>query len=141
MWFNRSTIVECFTLIYILANLHVGKCEKPLKRQKRLAYPRNSCTGVLVAIAIPLGLENRNVFVSWNFEANYNMPTTAQELIPGPLTRLELVDRRSMGAETGESPSPVNGTIIKRSTVDDDDRVQLISRENLYKFIIKKLNR
>jgi hypothetical protein len=40
-----------------------------------LLYSLNAATGILVAIAIPLHeLDNRNVFVSYNFEANYNMP-------------------------------------------------------------------
>lgn len=39
-----------------------------------LLYPYNACTGILVAIAIPLALPGRNVFLSYNFEGNYNMP-------------------------------------------------------------------
>ncbi|XP_059621788.1 uncharacterized protein LOC132265227 [Phlebotomus argentipes] len=63
-------------------------------REKRwLAFPYNSATGVLVAIAVPLIIPHRNVFVSYNFEANYNMPTVASDLIPGPLDRLEIIER------------------------------------------------
>lgn len=39
-----------------------------------LLYPYNACSGILVAIALPLSLPGRNVFLSYNFEANYNMP-------------------------------------------------------------------
>lgn len=39
-----------------------------------LLYPYNACSGILVAIALPLALPGRNVFLSYNFEANYNMP-------------------------------------------------------------------
>lgn len=39
-----------------------------------LLYPYNACSGILVAIAVPLSLPGRNVFLSYNFEANYNMP-------------------------------------------------------------------
>lgn len=31
-------------------------------------YPYNACSGILVAIAIPLNLPGRNVFLSYNFE-------------------------------------------------------------------------
>lgn len=139
MWLNHRSIIQCVTLAYILTCLPVARCETSSSRssrQKRLAYPTNSCTGILVAVAIPLGLENRNVFVSWNYEANYNMPTTAQTLIPGPLTRLELVDRRrSMGDITEKLKT-------KRDTVADPvSEVNLISRAKIYQFLIKKLSR
>lgn len=45
-------------------------------------------------MSLPLGLEHHNIFYSFNFEANYNMPTSAPDIIPGPLKRLELVDKR-----------------------------------------------
>ena len=43
-----------------------------------LLYGLNAATGVLVAIAIPLHDSDRNVFVSYNFEANYNMANIPQ---------------------------------------------------------------
>ncbi|TMW44097.1 hypothetical protein DOY81_010822, partial [Sarcophaga bullata] len=39
-----------------------------------LFFPSNSAYGVFAAIAVPLDLPHRNVFVSYNFEANYNLP-------------------------------------------------------------------
>uniref|UniRef100_A0A1B0D6N6 Uncharacterized protein n=1 Tax=Phlebotomus papatasi TaxID=29031 RepID=A0A1B0D6N6_PHLPP len=56
-----------------------------LEREKRfLLYPDSitSDVGVLVAIAIPLDLPHRSVFVSYNFEANYPPPRTVADLIP-----------------------------------------------------------
>lgn len=56
-----------------------------LQREKRfLLYPDSvtSDVGVLVAIAIPLDLPHRSVFVSYNFEANYPPPRTVSDLIP-----------------------------------------------------------
>lgn len=53
-----------------------------------LLYPYNACSGILVAIAIPLtGLPGRNVFLSYNFEANYNMPNQASDSMPGEINR------------------------------------------------------
>lgn len=53
-----------------------------------LLYPYNACSGILVAIAVPLkGLPGRNVFLSYNFEANYNMPNQASDSMPGEINR------------------------------------------------------
>lgn len=40
--------------------------------------------GILVAIAIPLHELDRNVFMSYNFEANYNMVGQPADSVPGP---------------------------------------------------------
>lgn len=55
-----------------------------------LLYPVNAATGILVAIAIPVPTDNLNVFVSYNFEGNYNMPNLAQDSVPGPLVRVRI---------------------------------------------------
>lgn len=43
--------------------------------------------------AIPVALEEYNVFVSYNFEANYNMANVPGDAIPGPLNRFKLTDK------------------------------------------------
>ncbi|KAG5670637.1 hypothetical protein PVAND_000885 [Polypedilum vanderplanki] len=55
-----------------------------------LLYGYNAATGILVAIAIPLRDIDRNVFVSYNFEANYNMPNIPSDSVPGPILRWKL---------------------------------------------------
>lgn len=56
-----------------------------------LLFSINAATGILVAIAVPVhGLDGRNVFVSYNFEANYNMPNIPSDSFPGPIKRLKL---------------------------------------------------
>lgn len=42
---------------------------------------------ILAALAVPLN-DRKDVFVSYNFEANYNSPAAATDYIPGPLTRV-----------------------------------------------------
>lgn len=80
-------------------------------------------------MSLPLGLEHHNIFYSFNFEANYNMPTTAPDLIPGPLKRLELIDKRAFHEEH-------NGT-----SADQGSYVSpLISRVKLYKLIEQKMS-
>ncbi|XP_061394604.1 uncharacterized protein LOC133330148 [Musca vetustissima] len=39
-------------------------------------FPSNSAYGIFAALAVPLDLPHRNVFISYNFEANYNLPQT-----------------------------------------------------------------
>lgn len=55
--------------------------------------------------------------MSYNFEANYNMPTRASDLVPGPLVRLDLIDRalgRKNGGEDFISVTePYNKTLAK----------------------------
>lgn len=53
-----------------------------------ILFPVNAATGILVAIAIPVPLPDQSVFVSYNFEANYNMPNIPADSIPGPLIRV-----------------------------------------------------
>ncbi|XP_058816031.1 uncharacterized protein LOC131679337 [Topomyia yanbarensis] len=44
-------------------------------RDKRsLFFPYNAAMGLLIAIAVPLSIPDRNIFVSYNFEGNYNSP-------------------------------------------------------------------
>ncbi|XP_050088140.1 uncharacterized protein LOC126572676 [Anopheles aquasalis] len=57
-------------------------------RSKRtLAYTFNSCSGILIAISIPLQVTGRNIFFSYNFEANYNMPTDSTDFTQGILKK------------------------------------------------------
>uniref|UniRef100_A0A4Y0BPN4 Uncharacterized protein n=1 Tax=Anopheles funestus TaxID=62324 RepID=A0A4Y0BPN4_ANOFN len=48
-----------------------------LDRQERaaLVFPRGSSMGYLLAIAIPLLVPGRNIYLSHNFEANYGVPS------------------------------------------------------------------
>ncbi|XP_036327282.1 uncharacterized protein LOC118739893 [Rhagoletis pomonella] len=39
-----------------------------------VAFPRGGSQGYLAAVAMPLDLPNRNVYMSFNFEANYGFP-------------------------------------------------------------------
>ncbi|XP_035890509.1 uncharacterized protein LOC118502394 [Anopheles stephensi] len=48
-----------------------------MERQERaaLVFPRGSSMGYLLAIAIPLLVPGRNIYLSHNFEANYGVPS------------------------------------------------------------------
>lgn len=92
-------------------------------RHKRgiLQFPINSATGILIAIAVPLDLPERNIFVSYNFEANYNMPTKPTDVFPGPLERLDFP-----GVTTTASSRQLNGNVPINHTLDTTDRSILL---------------
>lgn len=53
-----------------------------------IMFPAGAATGILVALAVPVDLADRSVFVSYNFEMNYGMPTTPGQALIGPLDRV-----------------------------------------------------
>ncbi|XP_055605298.1 uncharacterized protein LOC129753504 [Uranotaenia lowii] len=44
------------------------------RHQRSLVFPYNGAMGLIVAIAVPLKVPDRNIFMSYNFEGNYNSP-------------------------------------------------------------------
>ena len=79
-----------------------------------LLYPYNACSGILVAIAIPLNLKNRNAFVSYNFEANYNMPNQPGDSFPGAISRFPGLNPPSTDVDPLADGSP-DDFIVQRS--------------------------
>lgn len=88
--------------------------------------------------------------MSYNFEANYNMPIVASDLVPGPLDRLEIINRSSGRKNDGANkPSDENSpqkedennkssekeSKIKRSSREGG----LITRKKFYKILESKL--
>ncbi|XP_053692642.1 uncharacterized protein LOC128741091 [Sabethes cyaneus] len=66
------------------SNARVPQSDKARNRTKRtLFFPYNSCIGLLWAIAVPLGVPDRNIFMSYNFEGNYNSPTNLHVFTEG----------------------------------------------------------
>lgn len=110
----------------------VNSSESIVSVQKRatiftpVLFPVNAATGILVAIAIPLSLPNRNVFVSYNFEANYNMPNIPSDSFPGPIKRLpglvesdNLVDPLQDIPEDDGGGRGINGEILSDNSNDE----------------------
>ncbi|KAG5669067.1 hypothetical protein PVAND_016967 [Polypedilum vanderplanki] len=88
-----------FVFLVIKSSLTLSTIESEVKEHKIekrgiffpwLLYSLNAATGILVAIAIPLPDIDRNVFMSYNFEANYNLPNIPSDSVPGPLVRWKL---------------------------------------------------
>uniref|UniRef100_A0A182S8E1 Uncharacterized protein n=1 Tax=Anopheles maculatus TaxID=74869 RepID=A0A182S8E1_9DIPT len=63
-------------------------CELPCAvTADRVATKEGQEPGVLIALSIPLLITGRNIFMSYNFEANYNMPTDSTDFTQGILKK------------------------------------------------------
>lgn len=121
-----------------------------------LLYPYNACSGILVAIAVPLNLPNHEVFMSYNFEANYNMPNQPSDSFPGPIVRLGLqpedtrIDTTAdvspddvvLGKSFDQSDATNSSTeapVQKRETSEASDSI-VITRKGIYRLLESRLD-
>ncbi|XP_031621581.1 uncharacterized protein LOC116339694 [Contarinia nasturtii] len=125
--------------------------KRNIRNERALLFPPSSTIGILAAIAVPLD-DRKNVFLSYNFEANYNSPFRGSDYIPGPLDRLQI--ERSFGTGANNSNANAksqtennfeseesNETIsMTETTASPKARRSLITRTNIYKTIERKLN-
>ncbi|KAG5670645.1 hypothetical protein PVAND_000893 [Polypedilum vanderplanki] len=91
----KFTILLLTLILKCEGILIIDKKDENHKLEKRafyfpLLYGYNAATGIVVAISIPLHDLDRNVFMSYNFEANYNMANQPEDSFPGPLVRWKL---------------------------------------------------
>ncbi|XP_038221843.1 uncharacterized protein LOC119839565 [Zerene cesonia] len=64
--------------------------------QKRgLIFPPTSLYGTFVAIAVPLDIPDKNVFVSYNFESNYSVLSNITEIDEVLFPNLPVISRHS----------------------------------------------
>lgn len=101
-----------------------------------LLYPYNACSGILVAIAVPLVDIDHNVFVSYNFEANYNMPNVPSDSIPGPLKRIPGLVPEDTSLPESERKFSSNSTAIEERKI--GTKIQL-TRKGVYQMIESRL--
>lgn len=74
--------------------------EVPHNRTKRfLVFPPGSATGVLIALAIPLDLPHRAVFVSYNFESNYSPPVLASDYTQSIIQKVSFRRKESKNSQ------------------------------------------
>lgn len=95
-----------------------------------LLYPYNACSGILAAIAIPLNLPNRNVFLSYNFEANYNMPNQPGDSVPGMINRFPGLNENTRIDPLDVSPDDV---VLRRSFEKSANNTNSTSTQEFYK--------
>ncbi|XP_053681090.1 uncharacterized protein LOC128731956 [Anopheles nili] len=89
----RITTFSVFLLIFSIQLVGVSIAElEPLglSRQKRtLVFTEDSATGILIALSVPLLITGRNIFMAYNFEANYGMPGDASDFTQGVLKKVD----------------------------------------------------
>lgn len=108
----------------IEALMHDDHHQESLNRTKRylLVFPPNSATGVLIALAIPLDLPHRAVFVSYNFETNFNPPQKTTDYTQGILQKFPSTQAPNGAFPTGDG---------ERRNFDTG----LITRKSMYKMV------
>ncbi|KAG4071329.1 hypothetical protein HA402_004033 [Bradysia odoriphaga] len=79
------------------------------RESRALAFPGSSTVGILLAIAVPLGLPDQEVFLSYNFEANYNSPAAPDY---ANLGLAGLIDRYGYPDDGGRSGDGNNRTSV-----------------------------
>ncbi|XP_058055624.1 uncharacterized protein LOC131207033 [Anopheles bellator] len=91
------------------------------RTKRSLVYTYNSCAGVLFALSIPLLITGRNIFFSYNFEMNYNMPTDSTDYTQGILKKGDtneieggVASRRSREADSGVEVRAVRPSITRK---------------------------
>lgn len=100
---------------------------------------------------MPLELPHRNVFISYNFEANYNLPWHAHDLIPGILEKFEgweeglfqkgeegraHVNNGNSSIEEEETDAEVESTttLVNDSLKEKKQRREIRAKEEKYKY-------
>lgn len=114
----------------------------PHHRDKRLVFTFNSATGVLCALSIPLIVPGRNIFVSYNFEMNYNMPTDSTDYTQGVLKRVDTpeinsVEGRGATAGGGNGTGSEKGKTIRRSATFTRKKTYRTLEINLNKWVVR----
>ncbi|XP_030561451.1 uncharacterized protein LOC115763140 [Drosophila novamexicana] len=123
-----------------------------------LAFVPSSTHGVFAALAVPLELPHRNVFVSYNFEANYNSPYNWSKptlFQNGPIEseEVELSRKTSHAAEESrreqEEEQDIEGsadqeqeqTTSMPTSEPKRERRALLTRSNIYHILMDKFQR
>uniref|UniRef100_A0A182Q2Q2 Uncharacterized protein n=1 Tax=Anopheles farauti TaxID=69004 RepID=A0A182Q2Q2_9DIPT len=107
--------------------------DRAMERQKRtLVFTSDSATGILVALSVPLIIPGRNIFMAYNFEANYGMPIDASDFTQGVLKK---VDNDQIHNE-GESVAAESDRAVRDVTT-----TRAFTRKKLYRTIELNLQR
>ncbi|KAI5643904.1 DM4/DM12 family domain-containing protein [Phthorimaea operculella] len=97
-------------LIFLLIAYSTG-----LERQKRLVFPPTSLFGIFMAIAVPLDIPDKNVFVSYNFEGNFSPVTNITQIDEVLFPGLPVVTGRQSRSVTRELAYTVLETHFKQN--------------------------
>nr|ADF87889.1 RT07557p [Drosophila melanogaster] len=122
-----------------------------------VAFTASSTHGIFAAIAVPLELPHRNVFVSYNFEANYNLPANWEKWTifqNGPIESEEVVDETDTETDRKLAAGCQNCTVKEENEAGSEEVEEitevlpqerkvrsLLTRSNIYRIFVDKLKR
>lgn len=84
----------------------------------------------IVALALPIDIPNKNTFMSYNFEANYVLPSQSTDFTQGFYDKILLVDGVDQNLEPDE---------IVENESDARELEGFVSRRNVYRMIEQKM--
>ncbi|XP_049288489.1 uncharacterized protein LOC125766505 isoform X1 [Anopheles funestus] len=122
----KCIIVTCLTIVWS-AEVLCGEVENRHKRT--LVFTSDSATGILIALSVPLLIPDRNIFLAYNFEANYGMPGKASDFTQGVLKKVDNDQIHPAPEGETESERTVRGTGTR------------FTRKQMYRTIELNLNR
>ncbi|KAI8434507.1 hypothetical protein MSG28_012512 [Choristoneura fumiferana] len=64
----------------VLFDLDGGHSKVNTRQKRYLLFTKDTQWGIFLAIAVPIDIPDKNVFVSYNFEANYSPVTNITEI-------------------------------------------------------------
>lgn len=87
-----------------------------------------------MALALPIEVPNQNLYMSFNLEANYALPTQSTDFTQGLYEKVLLVDGVNKAEEVDESDNA--NEVLARGFAGSSS---LISRKHVYEMIEKKI--
>ncbi|XP_050071155.1 uncharacterized protein LOC126559089 [Anopheles maculipalpis] len=82
----KRTIATCLIIVW---SAEVLLCNGTDRHKRTLVFTSDSATGILIALSVPLLIPDRNIFLAYNFEANYGMPGKASDFTQGVLKKVD----------------------------------------------------
>uniref|UniRef100_A0AAG5CV57 Uncharacterized protein n=1 Tax=Anopheles atroparvus TaxID=41427 RepID=A0AAG5CV57_ANOAO len=131
--FQVLLLLASLCVVQPMAGSELHGLHGELGREKRtLVYTKDGATGILIALSVPLLITGRNIFMAYNFEANYGMPSEASDFTQGVLKK---VDNDQIQEQEGASERRAVRTVLKQSPV------ACFTRKKLYRTIELNLAR
>ncbi|XP_073977342.1 uncharacterized protein [Rhodnius prolixus] len=78
MFSIRKNLLLWFAMVELVRSGRADDNLSLIRSKRYLTYTFNSAIGMFLAFAVPVEIPNRDIIFSYNFEANYNLPTDIQ---------------------------------------------------------------
>ncbi|KAJ8718637.1 hypothetical protein PYW08_002874 [Mythimna loreyi] len=93
--------MKCIKVLFTIF-LIVSTTSAKSEHKRSLIFPPTSLYGTFLAIAVPIDIPNKNVFVSYNFESNYSTLNNITEIDEALFPNLPVVTSRQSRSITRE---------------------------------------